>query len=64
VIDSKEPNWDNFEAYLKGEVRFLSVMKQYPDQAEELFAAAKDNAKWRYNSYVQKASIDYSKKEE
>ncbi|MBK5202602.1 MAG: pyruvate:ferredoxin (flavodoxin) oxidoreductase [Prolixibacteraceae bacterium] len=64
VIDSPKPNWDNFEAYLKGEVRFLSVMKQYPDQAEELFAAAKTNAQWRYNSYVQKASVDYSKKEE
>jgi pyruvate-ferredoxin/flavodoxin oxidoreductase len=26
-------------------------MKQYPEEAEELFQAAEDNAKWRYNSY-------------
>ncbi len=29
-LDSKEPNWDNFQDYLKGEVRFASVAKQYP----------------------------------
>ena len=50
-LDSKEPNWDNFEAFLKGEVRYASVMKQYPQEAEELFAAAKQNAQWRYNNY-------------
>ena len=26
-------------------------VKQYPAEAEELFQAAEDNAKWRYNSY-------------
>jgi pyruvate-ferredoxin/flavodoxin oxidoreductase len=26
-------------------------MKQYPAEAEELFQAAEDNAKWRYKSY-------------
>ena len=26
-------------------------MKQYPDEAEELFKAAKENAQWRYNNY-------------
>lgn len=51
TLDSKEPNWDNFEAFLKGEVRYASVMKQYPNEAEELFAAAKKNAQWRYNNY-------------
>ena len=50
-LDSKEPNWDNFEAFLKGEVRYASVMKQYPTEAEELFAEAKKNAQWRYNNY-------------
>ncbi len=51
TLDSKEPNWDEFENFLKGEVRYASVMKQYPAEAAELFAAAKDNAKWRYNNY-------------
>ena len=51
TLDSKEPNWDEFENFLKGEVRYASVLKQYPQEAEQLFAAAKDNAKWRYNNY-------------
>ncbi|MCM1483648.1 MAG: pyruvate:ferredoxin (flavodoxin) oxidoreductase [Muribaculaceae bacterium] len=50
-LDSKEPDWDKFEDFLKGEVRYSSVVKQYPDQAAELFAAAKANAQWRYNNY-------------
>ncbi|WP_303030060.1 pyruvate:ferredoxin (flavodoxin) oxidoreductase [uncultured Duncaniella sp.] len=51
TLDSKEPQWDNFEDFLKGEVRYASVMKQYPAEAAELFAAAKSNAQWRYNNY-------------
>ncbi|MBQ9576757.1 MAG: pyruvate:ferredoxin (flavodoxin) oxidoreductase [Muribaculaceae bacterium] len=51
TLDSPEPNWDNFEDFLKGEVRYASVLKQYPDEAAELFAAAKENAQWRYNNY-------------
>ena len=51
TLDSKEPKWDEFENFLKGEVRFASVMKQYPEEAEQLFAAAKENAQWRYNNY-------------
>ena len=51
TLDSKEPAWDKFEDFLKGEVRYSSVIKQYPNEAAELFAAAKDNARWRYNNY-------------
>ncbi len=51
TLDSKDPDWDKFEDFLKGEVRYASVLKQYPDQAAELFAAAKANAMWRYNNY-------------
>jgi len=51
TLDSKEPDWDKFEDFLKGEVRYASVFKQYPDQAQELFDAAKTNAMWRYNNY-------------
>ncbi len=52
TLDSKEPNWDEFADFLRGEVRYASVLKQYPDEAEELFQAAKDNAQWRYNNYL------------
>ena len=51
TLDSKAPDWDKFEDFLKGEVRYASVMKQYPAEAAELFAAAKANAQWRYNNY-------------
>ena len=51
TLDSKEPNWDEFIPFLKGEVRYASVMKQYPAEADELFQAAKENAQWRYNNY-------------
>ncbi|MBO4814846.1 MAG: pyruvate:ferredoxin (flavodoxin) oxidoreductase, partial [Muribaculaceae bacterium] len=51
TLDSKEPDWDKFEDFLKGEVRYASVVKQYPEEAAQLFAAAKENAQWRYNNY-------------
>ncbi|MCQ2323670.1 MAG: pyruvate:ferredoxin (flavodoxin) oxidoreductase [Paludibacteraceae bacterium] len=61
TLDSKEPNWDNFEEYLKGEVRFASVMKQYPSEAAELYAAAKENAQWRYRSYQRMLQTNWEK---
>ncbi|MDR1357364.1 MAG: pyruvate:ferredoxin (flavodoxin) oxidoreductase [Tannerellaceae bacterium] len=51
TLDSKEPDWSKFEDFLKGEVRYSSVLKQYPGEAAELFAAAQENARWRYNNY-------------
>ena len=50
-LDSKAPDWDKFEDFLKGEVRYASLLKAFPNEAAELFAAAKDNARWRYNNY-------------
>ena len=59
-LDSKEPNWDAFQDYLKGEVRFASVVKQYPDEASDLFNACEDMAKKRYQSYVRMTKMDWS----
>ena len=50
-LDSKEPDWSKFADFLKGEVRYASLAKQFPEEAAELFAAAQANAKWRYNNY-------------
>ncbi len=61
TLDSKEPQWEQFEDFLKGEVRFASVMKQYPNEAAELFQAAQDNAKWRYRSYLRMLATDWTK---
>lgn len=59
TLDSKEPDWSKFQDFLKGEVRFASVAKQYPTEAAELFKAAEDNAKWRYNSYKRMLSLSW-----
>ena len=59
-LDSKEPDWSKFQDFLKGEVRFASVMKQYPAEAAELFAAAEENAKWRLRSYKRMAAENWS----
>ena len=51
-VHSKEPQGDILD-YRKGEVRFASVAKQFPKEAaDELFAAAQENAQWRYKSYL------------
>ncbi|NCA80904.1 MAG: hypothetical protein EOM76_12135, partial [Sphingobacteriia bacterium] len=50
-LDSKEPQWDMFQDFLRSEVRYTSLLKQFPEAAKELFIAAEDNAKWRYAWY-------------
>ncbi len=62
-LDSKEPNWAEFQNFLKGEVRYASVLKQYPDEAQELFDAAELMAKKRYASYVRMSKMDWSAEE-
>ena len=63
-LDSKEPQWDKFQDYLMGEVRFASVAKQYPEEAAELFAAARENAQWRYRSYLRMLSTNWDNTQE
>lgn len=58
-LDSKEPNWEAFQEFLKGEVRFASVMKQYPQEAETLFNACEDMAKKRYQSYIRMSKMEF-----
>ena len=64
TLDSKEPDWTKFHDFLLGEVRYLSVKKAYPKEAEELFKAAEEMAKLRYKSYVRKSKEDWSKDED
>ena len=59
ILDSKAPNFDEFQNFLKGEVRYASVMKQYPAEAAELFKAAEENARWRYRNYQRMASNEF-----
>jgi pyruvate-ferredoxin/flavodoxin oxidoreductase len=60
TLDSKEPVWDNFQKFLLSEVRYTSLQKSFPQEAERLFVAAEENAKWRYNSYKRMAAMDFS----
>ena len=60
TLDSKAPQWEKFRDFLLGEVRYLSVQKAYPNEADELFAEAERMAKLRYQSYVRKAKEDWS----
>ncbi len=50
-LDSKEPDFTKFQAFLESEVRYTSLKKSFPAEALELFKAAEENAKWRYFSY-------------
>ena len=59
VLDSKEPQWDKFQDFLKGEVRYASVMKQYPEEAQQLFDAAEEMAKKRYSSYIRMSKMEW-----
>jgi len=59
ILDSKEPQWDKFQEFLKGEVRYTSLSKQFPAEAEELFVAAQTNAKWRYDGYKRMAERQF-----
>ncbi len=60
TLDSKEPEWDKFQAYLDGEVRFLSLKKAFPTEAQELYDATQAAAKKRYQSYIRKTKEDWS----
>jgi len=60
TLDSKAPNWENFRNYLMGEVRFASLKKAFPAEAEELYTETEKSAKRRYQSYVRKSQEDWS----
>ena len=60
TLDSKQPNWDNFQDFLDNEVRFLSLRKALPAQADELYAETKKAAQRRYAAYVRKTQEDWS----
>ena len=49
-LDSKEPTAD-FKEFLMGEVRYSSLKKQFPEQADELFAKTATDAKERLETY-------------
>ena len=50
VLDSKEPQ-GSFKDFIMDQVRYSAIAKQYPEQADELFAMAEADAKRKYEEY-------------
>jgi len=61
-LDSKEPDWSQFQGFLSGEVRYASLKKAFPSEAARLDALAEQNARWRYQTYKRLASMDFETK--
>ncbi len=59
-LDSKEPDWNKFQEFLRSEVRYTSLLKDFPAEAEVLFKRAEEDARWRYGTYKRMAEMDYS----
>lgn len=57
-LDSKEPT-ASFQDFIKGEVRYATLLKTFPKEAEQLFQAAEKDAHSRYMSYKRLASMEY-----
>lgn len=56
TLDSKAPDWNRFQEFLKGEVRYTSLQKSNPAQADMLYKSAMENAQWRYSRYQRLAA--------
>ncbi|NLK99969.1 MAG: pyruvate:ferredoxin (flavodoxin) oxidoreductase [Clostridiales bacterium] len=56
ILDSKEPT-ESFRDYILNQVRYSSLVKAFPDMAEQLFKQAEQQAKERYAIYKQMASV-------
>jgi len=53
-LDSREPKLE-YDAFLKNEVRYRTLVQQNPEIAKDLFARAADEAKKRFASYKKMA---------
>ena len=55
ILDSKEPDMSKFRDFLMQEVRYTSLMRGFPDIAEDLYAKCEADAKERYEGYAKMA---------
>ena len=49
-LDSKEPS-ASFQEFLEGEVRYASLKRSFPEEAERLFELSAEDAQRRYEKY-------------
>ncbi|MBR0130141.1 MAG: pyruvate synthase, partial [Firmicutes bacterium] len=54
-LDSKEPTGD-FRAFIMDQVRYNSLLKEFPDAAEALFEKTEKDAKERLEGYKKMAA--------
>jgi pyruvate-ferredoxin/flavodoxin oxidoreductase len=54
ILDSKEPT-ASFRDFLMDQVRYTSLIKDFPNEAEELFVKAEKDSKDRYQTYTRLA---------
>jgi pyruvate-ferredoxin/flavodoxin oxidoreductase len=50
ILDQKEPE-ESFRDFIMGQTRYASLAKEFPDEAEQLFAGAEADARERFASY-------------
>ena len=50
-LDSKEPDFSKFQEFLQGEVRYASLKRGFPQEADALFAKTEKDAKVRLANY-------------
>jgi pyruvate-ferredoxin/flavodoxin oxidoreductase len=50
ILDSREPKLD-YQTFLDNEIRYKTLVQQYPDQAKILFKQAAEEAKKRWEDY-------------
>ncbi len=56
VLDSSAEPKGSFQDFIKGELRYTSLLRAFPEVAEELFAKAEEHAKERLESYKKLAA--------
>jgi pyruvate-ferredoxin/flavodoxin oxidoreductase len=61
TLDSKDPDWTKFQEFLDSEVRYTSLKKMFPEEADVLFKAAEENAKWRWMNYKRLSEMVFTK---
>jgi pyruvate-ferredoxin/flavodoxin oxidoreductase len=59
VLESKEPDWSKFQEYITSQTRYNSLRATFPAEADELFKAAEENAKWRNDQYKRLAEMKW-----
>ena len=56
TIDSKDPT-ESYQDFIRGETRYQTLLKMFPDAAEKLFAQNEEDAKVRLANYKRMAGV-------